>query len=165
MLVCEAPELVLTGGRQMASGRDHDIKQLNSLIELTLDSAHGYMDAADEAKSSGFSGLFRARAALRHEIAERLQARVKTLGGDENAHGTTRRWFANLRQKMVGDDTSLIAEVEAGERHVSEAYQKVVLDGELSDPVRAAVESEFAQIQANIQADRDKMRNLKQSVA
>ena len=48
----------------MASGNDHDISQLNSLIEATLDSAKGYQDAAEEAKASRFSTLFRQRAAL-----------------------------------------------------------------------------------------------------
>jgi len=49
---------------------------------------------------------------------------------------------------MAGDDASIIAAVEAGEDHVKEVYQKVVLDTELSDPIRIAVESEFAQIKA-----------------
>jgi uncharacterized protein (TIGR02284 family) len=149
----------------MTSGRDHDIKQLNSLIEITVDSAQGYRDAADGARSSRFSGPFRARAALRFDIAERLQARVKSLGGDAKESGTlpgsTGRPFANLGQKMMGDDKSVIAEVEAAEHHVKEVYQKVVLDAELSDPVRAAVESEFAQIQSNL----DEMRDLKQGTA
>jgi hypothetical protein len=60
--------LDLAGVYEMASGTEHDIKQLNSLIEVTLDSAQGYMDAADEAKSSRFSTLFRERAAQRNEI-------------------------------------------------------------------------------------------------
>ena len=47
----------------MASGTEDDIEQLNSLIEVTLDSAQGYKDAADEAKRSRFSALFRERAA------------------------------------------------------------------------------------------------------
>ena len=149
----------------MASGPEHDIEQLNSLIETTLDSAKGYMDAAEEAKSSRFSSLFRERGAQRHDIAERLQARVKGLGGDAEKSGSTLgaagRWFASLKQKMAGADASIIAEVEAGEDHVKEAYQKVITDGELSDPVRMAVESEFAQIQAN----HDEMSKLKHGTA
>jgi uncharacterized protein (TIGR02284 family) len=70
----------------MASGPGHDIEQLNSLIKITLDSAQGYRDAAEEAGSSRFASLFRDRGIQRHDIAERLQARVKSLGGD------TSRW-------------------------------------------------------------------------
>jgi hypothetical protein len=40
-------------------------------------------------------------------------------------------------------------------------YQKVVLDKKLSDPVRTAVESEFAQIQAG----HGEMRDLKHAPA
>jgi uncharacterized protein (TIGR02284 family) len=137
----------------MASGPEHDIQQLNSLIRITLDSAQGYRDAADEAGSSRFASLFRDRASQRHDIAERLQARVKSLGGDADKSGSmlgaAERLFANLKQKLTGTDASIIAAVEAGEDHVKAAYQQVITDGELSDPVRMAVESEFAQIQAN----------------
>ena len=149
----------------MAAGNDHDISQLNSLIEATLDSAQGYQDAAEEAKASRFSKLFNQRAAQRHDIAERLQARVKAHGGDPEKSGTAlgaaKRWFDGLKQKMTGDDASIIAAVEAGEDHVKEVYQKVVLDEELSAPIRTAVESEFAQIQAN----HDEMRDLKHATS
>ncbi len=134
----------------MASGVGHDIDQLNLLIEVTLDSAQFYLDAAGNAKEPQYSGLFRERGAQRQDIAQRLQARVKSLGGDAEqsgtAYGSAKRRFGNLRK---GGDTSVISELEAGEDHVSKAYQQVVLDVELSDPVRAAVESEFALIQAN----------------
>jgi uncharacterized protein (TIGR02284 family) len=145
----------------MPSGREHDIDQLNSLLEATLDSAQGYGDAADAAKNSRVSGLFRTRAQVRHEIAERLEARVKALGGEPAGSGTVagsaRRWFADLKQKVSGDDSSLVADVSAGEDHLKDVYQKVVLDGELSDPIRAAVESEFVQIQA----DHDEMLDMR----
>jgi uncharacterized protein (TIGR02284 family) len=137
----------------MASGPEHDVEQLNSLIKITLDSAQCYSDAANEAGSSRFAALFRERGTQRHEIAGRLQARVKSLGGDagksESALGASGQLFADLKQKLTGADASIIAAVEAGEDHVQAAYQRVITDGELSDPVRMAVESEFAQMQAN----------------
>jgi uncharacterized protein (TIGR02284 family) len=149
----------------MASGVQHDIEQLNALIEVTLDSAHGYMDAAEEASNSRFSTFFRERGSQRSEIAERLQARVKSLGGDPERSGTTlgatHRFFASLKLKIAGSEASIIAEVEAGEDHVKEVYQEVVEDEELSDPVRIAVESEFAQIQAS----HDQMSALKESLS
>jgi uncharacterized protein (TIGR02284 family) len=148
----------------MPSGAGHDVKQLNALIEVTIDSAQGYRDAADEAKSSRFSSLFRTRAQSRFDVAERLEARVKSLGADPEDSGTAlgsaRRWFDSLKQEMMGNDADLIATVEAGEDHVKDAYQKVMLDVELSDPVRAAIESEFVQIKVN----HDEMRNLKHGV-
>jgi len=65
--------------------------------------------------------------------------------------------FAGLKQKMGGSEASIIAAVEECEDHVKDAFNKVMTDGELSDPVRMAVESEFAQIKAN----HDEMRDLK----
>jgi uncharacterized protein (TIGR02284 family) len=154
------PVPILSGVLAMASGPEHDIEQLNSLIEITLDRAEGYMDASDGANSR-FSSLFRERGGQQYDIAQRLQARVKSLGGDPEESGTTRgaaeRWFANLKEKMVGTDASIVAEVEARKDHVKDAYQKVITDGELSDPIRTAVESEFTQIQSN----HDEMSKLK----
>ncbi len=149
----------------MASGPEHDIKQLNALIEVTLGSAEGYIGAADAAKASRFSAMFRERGTQLQDIATRMGARVKSLGGDPEAGGTTpataRSSFADLKHKMSGSDPSIIAEVEAGESHMADVYQKIVLDEELSDPVRTAIESEFAQIQANNEA----MRALKRQAA
>ena len=149
----------------MASGPEHDIEQLNSLIRITLDSGQGYRDAADKAGSSGFASLFRDRGTQRHDIAERLQARVKGLGGEAEKSGSmlgaAGRLFANLKQSMAGTDASIIAAVEAGEDHVKAAYQQVITDGELSDPVRMAVESEFAQIQS----DHDETSKLQHGTA
>ena len=71
-----------------------------------------------------------------------------SLGG--STLGAAARLFANLKQKLTGTDASIIAAVEAGEDHVKAAYQQVITDGELSDPLRMAVESEFAQIQATM---------------
>jgi uncharacterized protein (TIGR02284 family) len=145
----------------MPSGTEYDIKQLNSLIEVTFDSAQGYMDAAQGAKSSRFSTLFRERAAQRKQIAWRLQTRVKSHGGDPEMSGTTlgaaKRWFDNLKHKVAGTDASIIAEVEVGEDHVTELYRKVILDNEVSDPIRTMVESEFVQIWAG----HDQIRDLK----
>ena len=151
----------------MSSGTDHDIEQLNALIAVTHGSAQGYMDAAANAKSSKFSTLFRKRGIQRHDIAERLQTRVNSLAskpgdiaqGDIVQSGKMR--FAGLKQKMGGSEASIIAEVEACEDHVKEVFEKVVLDAELSDPVRMAVESEFAQIKAS----HDEMRDLKQATS
>ena len=142
----------------MASGADHDIEQLKSLVGVTLDSAQGYMEAAAEAGSSKFSTLFRDRGIQRHDIAERLQTRINSLSGKpgDTIKPETMR-FAGLKQKMGGSEASIIAEVEECEDHVKDAFNKVMTDGELSDPVRMAVESEFAQIKAN----HDEMRDLK----
>jgi len=134
----------------MAAGPEHDIKQLKTLIEATLHSARGYSEAAGG--SSKFSAMFRERADQRFEIAERLRTRVKSHGGDPgtsgSAHGAAGQSSANGGKKLSGSDASIIAEVEAAEDQLKELYQKVVYDEELSDPIRTAVESEFAQIQA-----------------
>jgi uncharacterized protein (TIGR02284 family) len=71
---------------------------------------------------------------------------VKSHGGDPEKSGTTlgaaKRWFDSLKHKMTGTDASI------SEDHVKDVYQKVILDIELSDPIRTAIASESAQIQA-----------------
>ena len=49
---------------------------------------------------------------------------MKAHGGDPEETGTTlgaaKRWFDGLKQKMTGDDASIICAVDAAEDHMKE---------------------------------------------
>ncbi len=59
----------------MAATNDHDISVLNDLISVTLDSARGYEESADDAKNPTFKSMFVKRAGDRRRIV-----------GDRDAH-------------------------------------------------------------------------------
>ena len=72
----------------MASSSNHDITVLNGLIETTLDSAHGYDEAAKDARTPGFKTLFGRRAIERKQVTLELQNEVRRLGVTPEQDGT-----------------------------------------------------------------------------
>ena len=61
----------------MTATNDHDIHTLNGLIEITLDSADGYREAAKETESGQFKTLFEQRSFERQKVAGDLQETVR----------------------------------------------------------------------------------------
>jgi uncharacterized protein (TIGR02284 family) len=96
-----------------------DVETLNDLISLCLDSAKGYLEAANTGKNSSLSELFRTRSQERTRIASELQSKVRELGGTPAEHGTMAGAVHRVMMDamaLVGDDTKVaITEVERGE--------------------------------------------------
>lgn len=145
----------------MTTDVKHDIKVLNGLIETTLDSAHGYQDAAKEAKNPTFKSLFERRAMQRKQITAELQTEVRKLGGDPEDDGTVlasaHRAFLNLKNSVTGDDQSVVNEVERGEDHIKAKYEDALKDSSLSAPVKQTIATSYA----SVKADHDQMSALK----
>ncbi|MFO1059667.1 MAG: PA2169 family four-helix-bundle protein [Dongiaceae bacterium] len=145
----------------MAATNDHDISVLNDLISVTLDSARGYEESADDAKNPTFKAMFVKRAGERRRIAGDLQARVRSLGGNPEDDGSTlaaaHRVFVNLKSALGTSDQATVEEVERGEDHIKDKYEDAMQDGELSASVREAVRMHFA----SIKADHDSVSEMK----
>lgn len=143
---------------------DTQIKTLNSLIETTLDSAHGYKEAAEDAKKPQFKSLFEQRSMRRKQLTAELQAQVRTLGGTPEDDGTilgaAHRVFLNLKNSLTGDDTSVVNEVEAGEDHIKAKFEEALKRDDLTAPVRDAITTAYA----SIKSDHDQMRDLKHTL-
>jgi len=148
----------------MASN-NHDVDVLNKLIEVTLDSAHGYHDASGDTKNPIFKTLFGKRAIERKQVTAELQTEMRRLLGGTPAHeGTTagkaHRVFMNIKAAVTGSDKGVINSVEAGEDHIKHEYEEALADQELSAPVHALVQRAFA----SVKAGHDEMRDLKHSL-
>jgi len=145
----------------MQTDSNYDIDRLNQLIETTLDSAEGYHDAAEANAASRFASVFRTRAAARRQIATRLQAEVRRLGGTAEEGGTVmgaaKRWFDNLKNSISGDEASVLSEVEAGEDHLKAAFEIAMHDQKLSVDTQTIIAAAYA----TIAADHDQLRDLK----
>lgn len=144
------------------STRQRDIDTLNHLIELTLDSAHGYEDASKDAKNPQYRTLFGKRAIERKQLTSELQTEVRRLLGSHPAQsGTTlgkaERLFLAAKQTIMGSDDSLIAAVESGEDKIRDAYRDALGDDQLSAPVRDLIERSYVLIKAG----HDQMSALK----
>jgi uncharacterized protein (TIGR02284 family) len=64
----------------MASNSE-DISLLNRLIEITIDSADGYREAAKDVSNPELKSIFQRRARERLAAFSSLQSQVKALGG------------------------------------------------------------------------------------
>jgi uncharacterized protein (TIGR02284 family) len=145
----------------MASNQ-HDVDVLNGLIELTLDSAHGYDDAQKDVKNPRFKTLFGARAMERKQVTAELQTEVRRLlGGKPETTGTmmgkAHRTFLNLKSSLFGNDEVVVKEVEAGEDRIKAKYEKAFADQELSAPVRDLISRAYV----SVREGHDQMRDLK----
>ena len=145
----------------MSTLNDQHIKVLNSLVEVTLDSALGYKEAAKDAKNLRFKSLFEKRWVERNQLTAELQAEVRNLGGkpeDEGSVlGSAHRLFLNLKNAVTGSDQGVVNEVEAGEDHIKAKFETALERENLPAPVKGVV----AKLYAVIKADHDQMSDLK----
>lgn len=130
------------------------VKVLNSLIETTLDSANGYKEAAENADSSQFKTLFQERARDRQELAQRLQAEVRSFGGepetDQSLLGKAHNKFVDLKTALLGghDDKAVINEVERGEDFIKAKFETASRGADLPDRAQQVVAQAFGEIKA-----------------
>ena len=147
------------------SKREHDISVLNDLIEVTLDSAHGYTDAVHDVANPHFKTLFGKRGVERKQIAATLQTEVRRLlGGDPAQSGTVlgkiHREFMNLKAAISGSDAGIVASVEAGEDHIKKQYDKALQDPAISSPVREIIQAAYG----SVVDGHNEMRDLKRLI-
>jgi conserved hypothetical protein len=144
---------------------DHDIKTLNSLIEITLDSADGYAEAAKDAKSALLISLFTSRATERSATAFTLQKCVRTIGGKPEDDGTVlasaHRVFVNLRASLTSNNnTAVVDEVERGEDHIKAKFENAMKDTRISPAIMSAI----AMAYISVRNGHNQMRDLKKAM-
>ena len=149
----------------MSTSPEHALKVLNSLIETTLDSAHGYEEAAENAKNPAFRTMFSERAQKRMKITGELQQEVRTFGGDPQEHqsmlGKAHNKFVDLKAAVMGhDDKAIVNEVERGEDFIKAKFKGVLEDEDLPSNVRQIVDRAYQEIKA----DHDQASALKHSM-
>lgn len=143
----------------------HDVRVLNDLIEITIDSADGYAEAAKDARALRYSAGFESRASERRRIAARLQQHVAALGGDAERGGSVlasaHRMFVNLTQTMRSGDQAVVAEVERGEKYIRQQFEHALHDNALDPPTRVAIGEAYRAVQA----DREQLELLQRASA
>ncbi|MEH0195516.1 PA2169 family four-helix-bundle protein [Caulobacter sp. CCNWLY153] len=145
----------------MAHTNENHIKLVNGLVEITIDSADGYEEAAKDAESSRFKTLFQARAQERRGIVSDLQAEVRRLGGTPDDDGSilaaAHRVFLNVRDALTKGDEAVVKTVEDGEDHIKAKYEKALGDVDIQPETRRAIEEAYAKVKAG----HDQMRDIK----
>ncbi len=148
----------------MASNH-HDREVLNRLVEATLDSAHGYDDAAKDTSNPHFKTLFGMRAIERKQLTAELQTEVRRLLGGDPAHTGTigsksRRFFMHLKAALTGSDEGIVNSIEAAEGHLQREYETALNDEELSRPVVEIIQKAYGLVKSS----HDQMRDMKRHV-
>jgi uncharacterized protein (TIGR02284 family) len=100
---------------------------LTHLVDACKDAEHGFLAAAEEARTPALKRLFYRLAEQRAEFAADLLPHVVRLGGHARARGTAmaalhRAWI-HVKAHTSGDpDRALVEETARGERIAREAY-------------------------------------------
>ena len=107
------------------------ISTLNSLIETLKDGEEGFRTAADGLTDPQAKAVFQQYSRERAQMAQELQAEVRTLGGDPeqagSMSGSVHRGWINIKSVVTGkNDASIIAEAERGEDIAKNAYAEAI---------------------------------------
>lgn len=131
---------------------DSPIDILEKLIETCRDGQNGYRDAAEHIKDPTIRAWFNEQSLTRARFAGELENQVQRLGkADPTRSGSVsgavhRRWF-DLKEKIAGNDHSVLEEVERGEDVAKHAYQDALqsaLPSDVLQIVQQQAESVFA---------------------
>lgn len=141
-----------------------DVHALNSVIETTIDSMLGYVEAANKSRRSEFRILFDEHAVERQRMVTRLQEQVRQLDGVPVDEGTftasMHRFFVDLKAALTKGDRAVINEVERGEGHIKAKYQECLEENHLSAPTRQLLQECYQMILAA----HDQMSSIKHAI-
>ncbi len=119
---------------------NHDVTVLNTLIATTIDSALGFEDAATQATDPQLQSIFSKFGEERRQVATRLQAEVRRMGGTPEEDGTVKaaahRRFMDLKNAVVSGDSAILKSVETGETYIRTKYETALADDALSPTAR-----------------------------
>jgi uncharacterized protein (TIGR02284 family) len=149
----------------MQSASERAVKVLNDLIETTLDSAHGYEEAAETIKDGQLKTMFAERSRRRMELGRQLQAEVRTFGGEakeeQSMAGKLHNKFVDLKGAITGGDAkAVINEVERGEDVIKGKFEKAMSDEDLPPTARDVVSRAYQ----SIRADHDEVSRMKHAM-
>lgn len=149
----------------MTDSNDYDVKVLNSLITTTIDSANGFEEAANDARSERFKTMFREYGSERRQCVSSLQQEVRRLGGTPEDDGSVKaaahRTWLNLKDAVTGEsDKQIVEEVENGEDYIKDKYEEALRDDKLSATARSVITEAFE----SVRKGHDRASQLKHSM-
>ncbi|MBE1161820.1 PA2169 family four-helix-bundle protein [Dyella acidiphila] len=141
--------------------RHYDIRVLNRLISLTLDSAEQYSQAMGDARSAELTQVLRIRCRERLALSARLRDQVDAIGGDPKDDGSLvaplQRAMSNLYYVLHEGDWAVVEEVDRREGLLKQKYCDVLQEGHLSPQPRETVLGAYE----TIQSAREELAKLK----
>lgn len=126
-----------------------DVGGIQALIELNLDSAMGFRQAAEQLSSPVISHTFRVNANTREMFARHLETLANANGVRPRMEGTPtatlHRWWLGVRASLGSEqDVSILREIQFDEEHVKMRYEEILterLDPHVREFLREQYES------------------------
>lgn len=137
---------------------------LNDLIEIARDGSQFYSEAAKKVDNPQLSALFGRMATHKHDIVQGLSSDVAASGGKPAEHGTMvgsmHQMYGKARAALGDTDYAYVAELEASEDRLLEAFKDTIHDKDTPAAARMAAE----QFMPRVVECHDIMRNHKQAL-
>jgi uncharacterized protein (TIGR02284 family) len=150
----------------MHAREESAVKLLYGLIETTLESAHGYEEAADSAREGRLRTLFSERSRRRMDLARQLQQEVRTFGATAEegrpTPGEAREAFRALKAALLGehDQAAVLRQLERGEDVVKSSFELAMNREDLPATAWRVVSRAYE----CVRADHDEISRLKQAM-
>lgn len=137
------------------------LEGLQDLIQLNIDSAEGFRDAAEKVDDNALSSLFSRLSQERFTQSQELK-RYVGMNGEEpedsgTAKGTVHRLWMDLRAAINGGDPKVILiEAERGEDAIKEKYEEVLKET-AGSPLNGVLQRQYVAVKSG----HDKVRDLR----
>lgn len=138
---------------------DETLSDLKQLIEINVDSAKGYSQAAESIDEAPIAALFRQCASERRAHVDALRRFVPDYEPNGSITGTVHRWWLDLRSNLSSDDAyAVLAEAERGEDAIKKRYEDV-LKSNPGTPLNDRLQRQYAEVKAR----HDQIRDMRDS--
>lgn len=131
----------------IAEAHRHDVRVLDRLIKVTLDSAEGYREAARDSNDPGRKLAYGRMAEQRDALVDVLEHASRDLGGQPDRDGSllakAHRAFMDIKHALLRDDDALEGEIRTGESWLIDTWEVALNDPDLGEPTREIVRRGF----------------------
>jgi uncharacterized protein (TIGR02284 family) len=137
------------------------LEKLQSLIQISLDSEKGLLEAAKQIEDENITSVFLDLSEDRAKNAKDLQTFVRwneEVAQDEGSYiGTFHRVWLDLRSTITGGNAmSILSEAERGEDYIKKLYEEVLIE-----TAGSAMNDVLTRQYATVKAGHDRIRDLR----
>ncbi len=145
----------------IATMKEQTVEKLQELVQINIDSAKGFEEAADQLTNSQLVSLCRELASQRRQQAKELTQHVHMNGEVAPKEGSflaaVHRCWMNCRKLFSSDDEyAVLAEAEYGEDQIKEAYEEALVET-AGSPLNSVLANQFV----DVKAGHDRIRDLR----
>lgn len=149
----------------VSSLTNESIKGVQGLIEINIDSAKGFEEAAEKIENESIASLFRQCGKEREQYASQLRDIVRVNGEEPEDSGTIKgtahRWWLSIRGTVTGgNEHTVLADAERGEDAIKHRYEDT-----LKETAGSAVNDLLQRQYAGVKARHDQIRDMRDARA